>query len=339
MKIPPHVSIVGATGAVGKEFLEILEERNFPMRSLRLLSSPRSAGSELLFRGEKHVVEALTETSFQGVDLAFFSAGGAISKQYAPIAADGGTIVVDNSSAFRQTDGIPLIIPEVNPEALDEVRQGKKPGAIIANPNCSTIVLLVAVTPLHREATVTRMVVSTYQAASGAGAKALEELTEQSRQVLAGESPSPVVFNEPCAFNVFSHDSKIGEEGYNIEEMKMVWETRKIWNNPDIGISATCVRVPVKRAHTESVTLELERPLSPERAREILGDAPGVQVIDDPKENRFPTPLAASHGDDVLVGRIRKDLSHKSGLCLLLSGDQLRKGAALNAVQIAELFL
>lgn len=335
----PNVAIVGATGAVGLEFLRVLEERKFPIARLRLLSSPRSAGKKLPFRDRMHEVELLGEKSFEGIDLALFSAGGSISTKFAPIATAAGCTVVDNSSAFRMTEGVPLVVPEVNPEAIAGWSLGN--GRIIANPNCSTIIMIVPVTPLHRAAGVRRMVVSTYQAASGAGAAGMAELREQTRQVLAGEAPLCEVFEEQYAFNLFSHDTPIGPEGYNTEETKMVRETHKIWGEPGVAVTATCVRVPVLRAHAESINLEFSRPVDEGEARALLAAAPGVHVVDDREANRFPTPLGASERDEILVGRIRSDRSQPDGrgLELFVCGDQLRKGAALNAVQIAELLL
>ncbi|MCC6581274.1 MAG: aspartate-semialdehyde dehydrogenase [Phycisphaeraceae bacterium] len=339
MSSAPCVAIVGVTGAVGQEFLRVIEQRNFPFSELRLLASARSAGKPLTFKGKTYKVEELKDTSFKGVDLALFSAGGSISKQYAPIAKDAGVAVVDNSSAFRMTDGIPLIVPEVNPQDMKHLKLGK--GCIIANPNCSTIIMLVPVTPLHRAATVKRMVVSTYQAASGAGYAAMMELEEQSRQVLVGQTPVCKIFKQQYAFNLFSHNSDMQPNGYNQEEMKMLKETHKIWSDNKPRITTTCVRVPVMRAHAESINLEFEKPLDENDAREILRKAPGITLIDDRASNRFPTPLDASGNDDIYVGRIRNDISRddKKGLDLFVSGDQLRKGAALNAVQIAELML
>lgn len=339
----PSVAIVGITGAVGQEFLAILDQRNFPVGNLRLLASERSAGREVTFRGRTHVIEALNEGSFEGIELALFSAGGSISKKFAPIASDAGATVVDNSSAFRMVDGIPLVVPEVNPEAMKHIQLGK--GGIIANPNCSTIIMLVAVTPLHRAAGVRRMVVSTYQAASGAGAAAMAELELQTREVLEGKPPTCNIFRQQYAFNLFSHNSEISDNGYNTEEMKLVHETHKIWGqsgDEQTRITGTCVRVPVMRAHAESINLTFEKPLSEEQARELLAKAPGVKVLDDRAANCFPTPLDAAHGDDIFVGRIRHDISQEpagKGLDIFICGDQLRKGAALNAVQIAELLL
>ena len=335
----PCVAIVGATGAVGQEFLAVLAQRNFPIGQLKLLASSRSAGKEIEFKGKKHKIEELTENSFKGVDLALFSAGGSISKKFGPISSEAGATVVDNSSAFRMTAGVPLVVPEVNPHHLKGIALGK--GGIIANPNCSTIIMIVPVTPLHKAFKVRRMHVSTYQAASGAGYQGMTELEDQTRDVLAGKPAVPKFFKQPYAFNLFSHNSDMYENGYNQEEMKMVHETHKIWDDKSIHIAATCVRVPVMRAHAESIFLDFENKVDEDAARELLRAAKGVSIIDDRAGNRFPTPLDASHQDDVYVGRIRKDISSEDGksLGLFVCGDQLRKGAALNAVQIAELLL
>ncbi|XP_057749154.1 uncharacterized protein LOC130968088 [Arachis stenosperma] len=337
----PSIAVVGVTGAVGKEFLSVLSDRDFPYRSIKMLASKRSSGRRLTFEGNEYVVEELTAESFGGVDIALFSAGGSISKEFGPIAADKGTIVVDNSSAFRMDEKVPLVIPEVNPEAMHGIKLGTGKGALIANPNCSTIICLMAATPLHRHAKVLRMVVSTYQAASGAGAAAMEELEQQTREVLEGRPPTCKIFKQQYAFNIFSHNASVLSNGYNEEEMKMVKETRKIWNDKDVKVTATCIRVPVMRAHAESVNLQFESPLHEDTARDILKNAPGVVVIDDRKANHFPTPLEVSNKDDVAVGRIRQDLSQdgNKGLDIFVCGDQIRKGAALNAVQIAEMLL
>jgi aspartate-semialdehyde dehydrogenase len=333
----PNVAIVGATGAVGEEFLAILGSRNFPLASLRLLASPRSAGTVVEFRGQKLVVEAIGDRSFDGIDLALFSAGKPVSREFAPKAIAAGATVVDNSSCFRMDAGIPLVVPEVNGELLDAI-DGP---AIIANPNCSTIIALVAVTPLHRAAGIDRMVVSTYQAASGAGAAAMRELEQQARDFAAGRPLRSEIFGRPYLFNLFSHNSEVGADGYNEEERKLLLESRKIWNDAQVRITATCVRVPVLRAHCESINLTFRGELSERDARELLGTAPGVRIVDDRAANRFPEPIDAAGGDEVLVGRIRADLSQPAGkgLDLFVSGDQIRKGAALNAVQIAERLL
>jgi len=347
----PHVAVVGATGAVGEEFLRVLAQRDFPIGKLTLLASSRSAGKQLTFKDKTYTVAELTAESFEGVDLALFSAGGSISRKYAPAAVKAGAVVVDNSSAFRMGQGVPLVVPEVNPRAIAEanigLREGQVPG-VIANPNCSTIIMLMAVNPIHQAVGVKRIVASTYQAASGAGAAAMRELATQTREALEGEVKTMEVFPFQYAFNIFSHNSPMGPAGYNEEEMKMVRETHKIWGQPAGGdsventkITATCVRVPVMRAHAEAINLTLANPLSEDDARTLLEQAPGVSIIDDRANNRFPTPLAASHQDDCFVGRIRRDLSQPEGygLDLFVCGDQIRKGAALNAVQIAELLL
>lgn len=319
--------------------LQVLKERDFPYSDVKMLASARSAGRKYEFDGNEYVVEELTENSFGGVDIALFSAGGSISKKFAPIASDAGCTVVDNSSAFRMTEGVPLVIPEVNPEAMAGMKYGQ--GGIIANPNCSTIIALMAVTPLHKAAGVKRMVVSTYQAASGAGQAAMEELELQTREALEGKPVTKNIFPFQYAFNLFSHNSPITDTLYNEEEMKMVKETRKIWNKNDVNITATCIRVPIMRAHAESINLEFEKDITAEQALEVLASAPGVSVINKPEENQFPTPLIASNEDDVYVGRVRRDISRddNKGLDIFVCGDQIKKGAALNAVQVAELLL
>ena len=326
-----NVIIAGATGAVGGEMLAILEKRNFPVRNLRLLASHRSVGRELQFRGETVRVEELTKDSFGNTDIALFSAGASRSKEFAQAAVDAGAVVIDNSSAFRMDPEVPLVVPEVNPE---DVKWHK---GIIANPNCTTIIMLVTLKPLHDLSPVRRIVVSTYQSASGAGAKAMEELNTQTADVLAGRVAQPKAFSHQIAFNLFSHDSDIGDNGYNKEEMKMVNETRKMLHDDRIGVCATCIRVPVFRAHAEAITIEQERKVSVEEARDALRTAPGIRLVDDREKNYFPMPLDASGQDDVLVGRIRDDLSRENGLAMFVCGDQLFKGAAQNAVQIAEL--
>uniref|UniRef100_A0A7S0SS05 aspartate-semialdehyde dehydrogenase n=1 Tax=Mantoniella antarctica TaxID=81844 RepID=A0A7S0SS05_9CHLO len=337
----PRVAIAGITGAVGQEFIRVLVERNFPYSEMKMLASARSAGKEVEFDGETYVIEELTAESFDGVDIALFSAGGSISKTFGPIAAEKGCFVVDNSSAFRMTEGVPLVIPEVNPEAMADFKLGKKKGGIIANPNCSTIIALMAVTPLHRAVGVKRMIASTYQAASGAGAMAMAELEQQTKEVLAGEPVTMDIFPFQYAFNLFSHNAPMTENGYNEEEMKMVKETQKIWDCNTVEIAATCIRVPVMRAHAESINLTFETELDENDARELLSKAAGLTIIDDRANNRFPTPLDATNMDNVYVGRIRQDISQpgKTGLEIFVCGDQIKKGAALNAVQIAELLL
>ncbi|WP_159785386.1 aspartate-semialdehyde dehydrogenase [Sodalinema gerasimenkoae] len=326
-----RVAILGATGAVGTELIELLERRNFPLSQLKLLASPRSAGKTVSFCGESLTVEAVADGCFKDVDLVLASAGGSTSKQWLPQAVDAGAVAIDNSSAYRMDPQVPLVVPEVNPEAALQ-HQG-----IIANPNCTTILMAVAIYPLHQVQPIRRIVVSTYQSASGAGARAMEELKTQAQAILNGEDPTPSVLPYPLAFNLFPHNSPISEGGYCQEEMKMVNETRKIFNEPELAITATCVRVPVLRAHSEAINLEFDQPFSRERACEILNSAPGVVLRENWQSNYFPMPMDASGQDDVLVGRIRQDISHPCGLELWLSGDQIRKGAALNAVQIAEL--
>ena len=328
-----NVAILGATGAVGQELLELLSERNFPIDRLKLLASPRSAGSKINFEGKELVVEQVGDESFTDIDLVLASAGGSTSKAWAKKAVAAGAVVIDNSSAFRMNEDVPLIVPEINPEAAAK-HQG-----IIANPNCTTILMGMAIYPLHQVQPIERIVVSTYQSASGAGARAMEEVKTQARAILDGQTPPAEIFPYPLAFNLFPHNSPLNAEGYCEEEMKMVNETRKIFNAPDLRISATCVRVPVLRAHSEAINLEFERPFAVEQAREIIASAKGVKLVEDWQTNYFPMPTDATSKDEVLVGRIRQDLSHPCGLELWLCGDQIRKGAALNAVQIAELLL
>ena len=330
----PVVAIVGATGAVGVELIRCLERRNFPLARLRLFASARSAGKTLPFRGEDLPVEELREDSFSGVDIALFSAGSGISKRFAPLAAAQGAVVVDNSSAFRRDPAVPLVVPEINPQAI------KAHKGIIANPNCSTIIAITPLWPLHRRNPIRRMILATYQAASGGGAAAMEELRESTRAYLEGRPYEPQVLPHPYAFNLFSHNSAIdADSGYNEEELKALHETRKIYGDESIRVSATCVRVPVLRAHSIAVNVECERPVTPHEVRELMADAPGVRVVDDRARNYFPMPKDASGTDPILVGRIRADLSDPSGrsIALFVVGDQLLKGAALNAVQIAEL--
>ena len=332
----PRVAIVGATGAVGQEFLSVLERRNFPYRELKLLASSRSAGSRISFRGKEHVVEELTTASFRGVDIALFSAGGNISREFGPAAVRAGAVVVDNSSAFRMDPNTPLVIPEINPQ---DVKSHK---GIIANPNCSTIILLMALYPIHRINPVQKVVVSTYQASSGAGAAAMEELRSQAADVLAGKKAAPKIFPFPIAFNAFSHNSSMDpESGYNQEETKMVYETHKILHSSSMAIAPTCIRIGTFRAHAESIHAELAEPADLDAIRIALDEFPGVRLVDDRTANYFPMPIEASHEDDVLVGRLRRSISRKDGreIDLFVCGDQLLKGAALNAVQIAELLL
>jgi len=328
-----HVAIMGATGAVGTEFLKILAQRDFPTASLKLLASERSAGRKLKFKDEELTVELLTEDSFEGVDLVLASAGGGLSKEFAPAATAAGAVVVDNTSAFRMTEGVPLVVPEVNPQDI------ATHSGIIANPNCSTIIMNVPVWPLHKVHPIKRIIVSTYQAVSGAGAQAMAELEQQARDWAAGKEITASVLPHQALFNVFSHNSAVADNGYNTEENKMSRETWKIFHCPDIGISATCVRVPVLRAHSEAINLQFHEPVSEAEVREILADAAGVKIVDDRRNSYFPMPLDATDQDDVLVGRIRQDpsLPDNTGIDLFVAGDQIRKGAALNAVQIAEM--
>jgi aspartate-semialdehyde dehydrogenase len=330
-----NVAIAGVTGAVGQEFLKILEERDFPFDSLKVLASSRSAGKNIQFKGKEYIVEQLNEKSFDRVNIALFSAGADRSKTFAPAAVKSGAVVVDNSSAFRMDPNVPLVIPEINPQKIREHK------GIIANPNCSTIIGIVPVWPLHKANPVKRMVVSTYQAASGAGMSAMLELEQQSREILAGKKPTIKVLPYQLAFNVFSHNSALDATGYNLEETKMVNETRKIFDCPDIAVTATCIRVAVLRAHSESINLEFTDPITPDEVRALLRDAPGVTILDDREHNRFPMPIDATDKDDVFVGRIRQDFSipENRGINIWVAGDQLRKGAALNAIQIAEKLL
>ena len=330
---PAVVAIVGATGAVGVEMIGCLERRRFPLAELRLLASARSAGKTLEFRGAPLTVRELTEASFAGVDLALFSAGSAVSKKFAPLAARAGAIVIDNSSAFRMDPEVPLVVPEINQQAARAHR------GIIANPNCTAIISATPLWPVHRANRIVRLLIASYQSASGAGAAAMEELRESTRAYLEGRSFEPRVLPHPYAFNVFSHNARVDPaSGYNEEEIKVRDETRKIFGDPELRVSATCVRVPVLRAHSVAINFECQRPITPEEVRRLIADAPGVKLVDDRERNYFPMPRDASGGDPILVGRIRQDVSDPSGrsIALFVAGDQLLKGAALNAVQIAE---
>ena len=328
------VAIIGATGAVGQEFLRLFDERNFPVSSLRLLASERSVGKTATFRGKEYLIEEATEDAFDGVDVAFFSAGASRSRKLVPAALKAGALVIDNSSAYRTDPNIPLVVPEVNADAIGPEDR------LIAVPNCSAIILLTAVSPLRQLGTVDRLIVSTYQSASGGGAGMMRLLEAETRAVLSGEDLPESSLNHRYAFNLFSHNTPIDDDGYNEEESKVIFESRKILSMPSLKINVTCVRVPVLRAHTESVTVEFDGSApSIEEVRKVLGSSAGVRVVDDRAANRFPTPLDASGQGDVLVGRIRQDLSNPNAICMLVSGDQLLKGAALNAVQIAELVL
>ena len=323
--------MLGATGAVGQELLALLEERRFPVAELRLLASPRSAGQEVSWQGERLTVQPVQAGCFSGVDLVLASAGGSVSRSWASEAVAAGAVLIDNSSAFRLDPEVPLVVPEVNPEAAFRHR------GVIANPNCTTILLTLALAPLAARRPIRRVVISTYQSASGAGARAMEELRELSRTVLDGGEPVSSVLPHSLAFNLFLHNSPLEASGYCEEELKMLNETRKIMEQPDLRLSATCVRVPVLRAHSEAVNIEFSEPFPVEEARTLLSAAPGVELIEDFGANRFPMPTDVTGRDPVAVGRIRQDLSEPNALELWLCGDQIRKGAALNAIQIAEL--
>jgi aspartate-semialdehyde dehydrogenase len=324
------VAIMGATGAVGSELLDILAERKFPISELRLLASARSAGKTLQFQDEDIKVQELKHDSFQGIDLVLASAGGKISKEFAPSAVKAGAVVVDNTSHFRMAEGVPLVIPEINPEDIATHK------GIIANPNCSTIIMALPLFPLHKRYKVKRLVAATYQAASGAGAVAMDELVQETAAYIQGKDFNRTVIPHPYAFNLFPHNSPMTDNGYCEEELKMVKETRKIFHDPDIRVTATCVRVPVLRAHSEALNIEFEQEPDIEEVYRILRAAPGVEVMEDRSKNRWPMPLDASGRDPVLVGRVRKDLTQPKTLDIWVVGDQIRKGAALNAVQIAE---
>jgi aspartate-semialdehyde dehydrogenase len=326
-----NIAIVGATGAVGQELLDVLEKRNFPLSELRLYASARSAGKTLRFKGKTLSIEALPEGPLP-VDIVLASAGGSLSKQYAPIWAKQ-SIVVDNSSAFRYEPSVPLIIPEINAHAL------KNHHNIIANPNCTTAILLMGLYPLHKAFKAKRVIVSTYQSSSGAGASGMQELLDGTRQFLAGEKVINQTFAHPLPFNVIPHIDAFQDNGYTKEEMKVLWETQKIMGDSEVKVSCTAVRVPTLRVHSEAVTVEFERPVTPEAAREVLAKAPGVDLVDDPTAKRYPLPHTASGKFNVEVGRIRKNLVFDNGLDFFVAGDQLLKGAALNAVQIAELLV
>ena len=325
--------MLGATGAVGQELLSLLEERRFPVAELLPLASPRSAGQELSWQGESLTVQPVQAGCFTGVDLVLASAGGSVSRAWAPEAVAAGAVLIDNSSAFRLDPDVPLVVPEVNPEAAFRHR------GVIANPNCTTILLTVALAPLAARRPIRRVVISTYQSASGAGARAMEELRQLSRTVLDGGEPVSSVLPHSLAFNLFLHNSPLESSGYCEEELKMLNETRKIMELPDLRLTATCVRVPVLRAHSEAVNIEFNEPFPVEEARALLAVAPGVELIEDFGANRFPMPTDVTGRDPVAVGRIRQDLSEPNALELWLCGDQIRKGAALNAIQIAELLL
>ncbi len=327
------VAILGATGAVGTEIINLLGDRNFPLAQLKLLASSRSAGKTLDFKGQSIEIEAVNEESFNDIDIVLASAGGSTSKAWADTIVKAGAVMIDNSSAFRMNPDVPLVVPEINPQAAANHK------GIIANPNCTTILMGVAIYPLHLTQKIKRIIVSTYQSASGAGARAMEEVKTQAQAILNGETPQPEILPYPLAFNLFPHNSPLLDNNYCEEEMKMVNETKKIFGDDDVKISATCVRVPVLRAHSEAINLEFDQPFSINKAREIIAQADGVKLIDDWANNYFPMPIDATGKDDVLVGRIRQDISNPNSIELWLCGDQIRKGAALNAVQIAELLL
>lgn len=328
-----HVAVVGATGAVGNEIIKILEERNFPVGKLKLLASERSLGKSLEYKGESLPVEVLKEDSFTGVQIGLFSAGGSISEKFAPLAAQAGCVVVDNTSAFRMVPDIPLVVPEVNPEAIALYKNR----GIIANPNCSTIQMVVALKPIHDAVRIKRIVVSTYQAVSGTGKKAIEELSEQTRALLSFQDPVVKVYPHQIAFNCLPQIDVFVDNGYTKEEMKMINETRKIMNDPSIAVTATTVRVPVFYAHSESVNIETEKKITPQEVRDLLAKAPGVIVVDDPQQRLYPMAIHAAGKDETFVGRIREDESIPNGINMWIVSDNLRKGAALNAVQIAEI--
>ena len=330
----PLVAVVGATGAVGVEIVQCLEQRQFPLTTLRVLASARSAGRTVPFKGRGLNIELLTTGAFADVEIAIFAAGGAVSREYAPLAVRAGAVVIDNSSAFRMQADVPLVVPEINASEIPRHR------GIIANPNCVAVIASMALWPLHRQNPIRRIVAATYQAASGAGAAAMEELRESTHASLEGRAFEPRVLPHPYAFNIFSHNTRVDpENGYNEEETKVMQEMRKIFADETIRVTATCIRVPVLRAHGIALNVEFERPMEPDAARRLLGDAPGVRVVDDVARNHFPMPNEASGQDLVLAGRIRRDASDPSGrsLAMFVVGDQLLKGAALNAVQIAEM--
>jgi aspartate-semialdehyde dehydrogenase len=326
-----NVAVAGATGAVGSKMLEILEERDFPVKNIRLLASERSIGKQLKFRGETFAVEQLTRTSFNDIDIALFSAGGDRSREFAPHAATAGAVVIDNSSAWRMEPKVPLVVPEVNPEDV------KWHSGIIANPNCSTIAMIVPIKPLHDAANIKRIVVSTYQSVSGTGQKAIDELRQQTEAIVAGEKPVANVYPQQIANNLLPQIESFLPNGYTTEEMKLLNETRKMLHDDNIKVTMICVRVPVYISHSEAVNLETEKKLSADEARAILAKSPGVKVVDDPAKGEWPTPIMAAGKDECFVGRIREDESIDNGLNLWVVADNLRKGAALNAVQIAEL--
>jgi len=325
------LAVVGATGAVGQEMLKILAERDFKIKELICLADPREEGTKIKFKEDTFTVKAASAEAFKNADIALFAVGTNISKQLAPMAVENNCVVIDNSYAFRLDDNVPLVVPEVNP---DDIALHK---GIIANPNCSTIIMAVAINPIHKIAKIKRVVVSTYQAVSGAGKAGFDELDNHTIAHMNGSAPRLEVFNYPIAFNVIPHIDDFVEDDYTREEMKMVWETRKIMHVPDLKIAATAVRVPVYRSHSEAISLETEEPVSVETARRILSESPGIVVQDDPSKNLYPMPLYTSDKDEVYVGRIRKDISTDNGIVIWVAADQIRKGAATNAIQIAEI--
>jgi aspartate-semialdehyde dehydrogenase len=326
-----NIAVVGATGAVGAELLRVLERRSFPVASLRAFSSSRSAGKSVRFRGDSIAITQLGEGSFDKIDIAFFSAGGEISRKYVPLARDAGAVVIDNSSVFRMEPDVPLIIPEINGDDV------KKHRGLIANPNCTAAIAFMAIFPLHRAFGVRRIFAASYQAVSGSGARAIAELKQQVEAAVQERSSPPEVYPHPIAFNVLPHVDVFLETGYTKEEMKMQNEGRRIMHHPEFQASVTCVRVPVYRAHSVAINAEFSHPVSVERAREILAKAPGLELVDEPSRDRYPMPLEVAGKDDCAVGRLRRDCAFENGLAFWVSGDQLLKGAALNAVQIAEL--
>jgi aspartate-semialdehyde dehydrogenase len=330
-----NVAVVGATGLVGTEMISTLEHRNFPVGEITLLASERSLGRELTFQGKEYPVKVLNDDSFKGIEIGLFSAGGSISERFAPVAAREGCVVIDNTSAFRMEPDVPLVVPEVNPEAIGEYRKR----GIIANPNCSTIQMVVALKPIHDAVGIRRIVVSTYQAVSGTGKEAVEELVAQTRALLAMEEPEIQVYPHRIAFNCLPHIDVFLDNGYTKEEMKMVNETKKILKAPSIAVTATTVRVPVFYGHSESVNIETEKKITPDEVRQILATAPGVSVVDDPGSLRYPLASDAAGKDDTFVGRIREDESITNGINMWIVSDNIRKGAALNAVQIAEMLI
>lgn len=330
MAVGIRLAVVGATGAVGQEMLKVLEKRNFPVRELICLADPREAGTRLKFKGEEHIVAKASPAAFQSADIALLAVGSDVSQIMAPEVVANNCVAIDNSFAFRMDPDVPLVVPEVN--AADIARHK----GIIANPNCSTTILVMAINPLHEVAQIQRVVVSTYQAVSGAGKAGFDELDQHIEAAMHGKEPELNVFSHPIAFNVIPHIDVFEDNDYTREEMKMVWETQKIMHAPDLKIAATAVRIPVYRSHAESIFIETEKPLSPDQARRILAAAPGIVVQDDPGQNLYPMPLFSSNLDEVFVGRIRRNLSCENGLALWVAADQIRKGAATNAIQIAE---